>query len=316
MALHQYPLDKTFLVATWLEALVYGFYLSVFGFSIYVNITSTRGRTTHNLIMFTASVAMFILASLHVAMNCYRLVRGYVDFRTIPGGPVGYLGVLSTWHHIFKDTLYATQSILGDAVAVYRCWILWNRDYKFVIFPFMLLLTSTVSGYMVCALYTTVDPTATVFDLRLTNWITTFYSIAVVQNIITTSLMALRLWQGEKQSARYRMGGGAFLPVLQILVESAALYLFVEILLLSLYAANYNAQYILLESVTPIVGITFGLITVRITLRAQQNSRAPEDFTGVSDGRQTFGSIPLRRIAVNISTQMEDVRDELHTRTK
>jgi hypothetical protein len=106
---------------------------------------------------------------------------------------------------------------------------------------------------MVCGLYATVDPAATVFDPRLTNWITVFYSIAVVQNIITTGLMALRLWQGEKQSARYRLGGGSFLPVLQILVESAALYLFVEILLLSLYAVNYNAQYVLLEMVTPIV---------------------------------------------------------------
>ncbi|KAJ7477452.1 hypothetical protein FB451DRAFT_1454190, partial [Mycena latifolia] len=267
-AFHQYPLDKTFIVAAWLEALVYGVYFSGFWFSLYIDITATRRRSTHSRIMVAGSIVMFILASLHVAMNGYRLLRGFTDFQSAPGGPVGYLGVLSTWHHIFKDTLYATQSILGDAMAVYRCWILWNQEYKFVIFPFCLLLTSAISGYMVCGLYTTVDPAATVFDPRLTNWITVFYSIAVVQNIITTGLMALRLWQGEKQSTRYRLGGGSFLPILQILVESAALYLFVEILLLSLYAVNYNAQYVLLEMVTPIVGITFGLITIRITLRS------------------------------------------------
>jgi len=291
-------------VATWLEALVYGFYLCVFCLSIYVNITSAGGRTTHNQIMFAASMVMFLLASLHLAMNCYRLIRGYVDFGMAPGGPVGYLGVLSTWHHVFKDTLYATQSILGDTVAVYRCWILWNREYKYLAFPFMLLLTSAVSGYMVCGLYTTVDPAATVFDPRLTNWITTFYSIAVAQNILTTGLMALRLWQGEKESARYRLGGGVFLPVIRILVESAALYLFVEILLLSLYAVNYNAQYILLEIVTPIVGITFSTITVRISLRAHQKALQQSELT--SNGRQTFGSVPLRPIAVNITTRVED----------
>lgn len=111
-----------------------------------------------------------------------------------------------------------------------------------------------VSGYMVCGLYSTIPPNATVFDPRLTNWITTFYSIAVAQNISTTFLMAWRLWLGEKNSARYRMSTRASLmPILRILVESAALYLFVEIMLLSLYAVDYNAQYILLECVTPIV---------------------------------------------------------------
>lgn len=179
-----------------------------------------------------------------------------------------------------------------------------------------------VSGYMVCGLYSTVDPAATVFDPRLTNWITTFYSIAVAQNIITTGLMALRLWQGEKESTRYRLGGGVFLPAIRILVESAALYLFVEILLLSLYAVNYNAQYILLEIVTPIVvglsfshvyytanlwqGITFSTITVRISMRAHHRAQLTGQSGGNSTGRQTFGSIPLRPIAVNITTRVED----------
>lgn len=173
---------------------------------------------------------------------------------------------------------------------------------------------------MVCGLYSTVNPAATVFDPRLTRWITTFYSIAVAQNILTTGLMALRLWQGEKESARYRLGGGIFLPVIRILVESAALYLFIELLLLSLYSVNYNAQYILLEIVTPVVvritprtlieadsiiqGITFSTITLRISLRAHRLSLKSGGAT--TAGTQTIGSMPMRPIAVNITTRVED----------
>lgn len=65
--------------------------------------------------------------------------------------------------------------------------------------------------------------------------------------------MAFRLWQTDRRSAEIRLGKGNLVPILHILVESAALYLFVEVLLLSLYAVNYNAQYILLEVVTPVV---------------------------------------------------------------
>lgn len=109
-----------------------------------------------------------------------------------------------------------------------------------------------VSGYTVCALFVKVDPNQTVFDPLLNSWIRAFYSIAVVQNIITTSLMAFRIWRTTHQSAKFRTDKG-LIPILRILVESAALQLVVEILLLALYCSNINAQYIMLELVTPVV---------------------------------------------------------------
>ncbi|KAJ7272946.1 hypothetical protein C8J57DRAFT_1316076 [Mycena rebaudengoi] len=304
MAVTQYPLDKALLVATWLEALFYGIFFCVFCLGVFINLTSKNVHNTHNRIMFGISIVMFWIATAHLGMNCYRLIRGYVIFRLDPGGPVGYLGILSTWDHIFKDTLYATQSILGDAVGVYRCWILWSGDYRVAILPFMLLIVSTVSGYMVCGLYTTVDPAATVFDPRLTRQITIFYATAVAQNIITTGLMAFRLWQVEKQSARYRKGGGSLMPVLEIMVESAALYLFVEIILLSLYAANLNSQYILLEIVTPIVGITFNAIAIGVNLRSRQQYVNPGSVQRTFDReRQTISSVPMRHIVIQIESE-------------
>lgn len=51
-------------------------------------------------------------------MNCYRMIQGYVVHVNEPGGAVAYLGDLRPWDHIFKDTIYATQEIFGDGVAV------------------------------------------------------------------------------------------------------------------------------------------------------------------------------------------------------
>ncbi|KAF7351554.1 hypothetical protein MSAN_01587900 [Mycena sanguinolenta] len=351
MALQQYPLVKTFIVAAWLEvqifhrlwtkldqflgpqAILYGIYFCGFWVGVYLNIR-TKWANNQNRIIYLTSIIMFIVATLHVckdpfpaqpldltrspkAMNGFRVIVGYVDYGSAPGGPVSFLGVLSTWHHIFKDSLYAFQSILGDAMAVrilfltvvryetvshkvYRCWVLWNRRYVVAVVPFCLLIASTISGITVTVLFGSVNPNASIFDPRLAHWITVFYSVAVAQNMITTGLMVLRLWTIDKQSARIRVGGSSvFMPLLLILVESAALYLFVEILLLALYAANYNAQYILLESITPVIGITFGMIALRLSLRPQ---RAP-----LSDDldQATVGSMALRRIAVNVTTHME-----------
>lgn len=51
-------------------------------------------------------------------MNGYRLIEGFTEHAFTPGGPVAYFGNLRTWDHVLKDTLYATQEILGNAAAV------------------------------------------------------------------------------------------------------------------------------------------------------------------------------------------------------
>ncbi|KAJ6551949.1 hypothetical protein B0H19DRAFT_1264562 [Mycena capillaripes] len=310
MALKQYPLDKTFLVAAWLESLCFGCFLVVFLISVYIHLEFRKGQRTHNRVMFVFSVVMFVLATIHLGkyprMNIFRLIRGYVDFRLVPGGPVGYLGTLKSWDHIFKDTVYGVQSMIADTAAVYRCWILYNRDYRIIIFPSILLVVGTVSGYIVCGLYTTEDPNATVFDPRLINWITTFWSVGVAQNIITTGLMSWRLWQWE----RSRLGSNPLRPILRILVESAALNLFVQILLLAFYSVNYNVQYIILECITPIFGFTFSIMTIRINLRSQRkaaNALSAFADTGRSVGpTQTSGSeLPM----IVIARRVEQVDD-------
>lgn len=128
-----------------------------------------------------------------------------------------------------------------------------------------------VSGYMVCGLYPSQVAGSTVFDPRLARWITIFYAVAVVQSAMTTGLMAYRIWHTDRRSSAYRTASGNLMPILRILIESASLQFIVEAILLALYCANYNAQYILLEIVTPLVvcpNSYFPLTTVYASSRA------------------------------------------------
>ncbi|KAF7328514.1 hypothetical protein MVEN_02538700 [Mycena venus] len=313
MALTQYPLDKTFLVAAWLESLCYGAFFVVFFIGVYIHFGFHKGQNTHNKVMFWISVLMFLISTLHLALDVFRLIRGFVDFRLAPGGPVGYIGDISRWDHIFKDTLYITQSMVGDAAAIYRCWTLWNRDYRVIALPVSLLGITIGSGYYVVdGLFPRESPDATIFDPRLGTFITLSYAVAVIQNVITTSLMSWRLWQGERRIGAHRMGESTLIPILRILVESAALYLLVEILLLAAYARNYNVQYIILETVTPIAGLTFSMITIRINLRSQKKlANTTTDTGGGSHAIQTIGSIPMRPIVIR--RQVEQI-DDIETR--
>lgn len=76
--------------------------------------------------------------------------------------------------------------------------------------------------------------------------------------------MAYRIWNADRRSARYyRTNQGNLFPVLRILVESAALQLFVEFILLVVYVLNLNAQTILLELVTPLIVRVLTLLDCR-----------------------------------------------------
>ncbi|KAJ6560357.1 hypothetical protein B0H19DRAFT_1290170 [Mycena capillaripes] len=233
-----FSLIRSFIISFWLEGVLYGFFVCVFGLSLAINLGTSKRQTGHSRAMFIVGIITFILATIHISINCMRMMRGYVDHSSLPGGPVGYLGILSQWDHVFSNVIYATQSILGDAVAVYRCWILWNRNFFVVCVPFLMVIGSAGS---------------TVFDESLDVWIKTFFILAVAQNIITTALMAWRIAATDRQSASFRVNKSNLGPIIRILVESAALYLTAELILLILYACNSNAQFILLEAITPIV---------------------------------------------------------------
>lgn len=91
--------------------------------------------------MFLAMMFMFMLATLHNSkllprsedssrgrtirsysvrkvLNLFRLLQGYVWFRDAPGGPAAYYNNIARWDHVFKGTIYVTQAIIGDGLAV------------------------------------------------------------------------------------------------------------------------------------------------------------------------------------------------------
>ncbi|KAF7357226.1 hypothetical protein MSAN_01317500 [Mycena sanguinolenta] len=70
MCIHQYPLEKIFLVSAWLEAMLYGMFFCGFWLSVYIKIAAAvrngRSRAAHNPVMSAGSVLMFVVATLNV----------------------------------------------------------------------------------------------------------------------------------------------------------------------------------------------------------------------------------------------------------
>jgi len=255
---------------------------------------------------------MFFIATFHLTLNIYRLIQGFVinaDNAAI-GGTVGWISALSPWDHVLKDALYATQEIFGDVVACYRVYIVFGRSWLAVALPLCLLIVEIISGYAVIGIYPSEKTGATVFDPNLLKWITIFYAVAVAISTLTTGMMVWRLWMAEQRSASYRTNGaGSLTPVVRILIESAALQWLTEVILLILYSTNNVYQYILLEAVTPIVGITFCMLGIRITMRSKEFGTMATS-NDRSTGTGTVGTLPMN--VINITTKVENHTDGVY----
>ncbi|KAF5334739.1 hypothetical protein D9758_016893 [Tetrapyrgos nigripes] len=276
-----------FIVAGWIEAVAYGFLFCMFCVTLYFTFggSSRRSYDAHSRILLGISTSMFLIATFHACIGCYRLVAAYVfNGRNPRGGPAGYLGNLGHWDAILYEVLYATQEVLGGAAAIYRCWVLWNKQFKIVALPIALLIVTIVFGYWTDALFAIAGTNESTLDelIQLKHWIRTFYSVAVVQNILTTGLMIYAIYRNYKQTvgANLRSFGGIRMTwLMRTLVEAAALQLLIELLLLMLFLIGTNIQYIFLDAVVPVIGITFNAMTISYRLRILTESRGDTQWS-------------------------------------
>ncbi|KAF8576711.1 hypothetical protein K439DRAFT_1664515 [Ramaria rubella] len=288
----QLSFDETFILSIWVELILYGLYLGLFCVSICIIVQDGSYKTTPRKIMFGTMVIMFVLATIHMGINLYRLLRGYVWLRDAPGGPAAYFADLARWDHIVKDSIYVTQTLLGDTLVIYRCWIVWSNSYRVIVLPLALLISSAYCGINVCWLFTKASGVS-IFASRLAHYITVYFSLCFTENILTTA--AVSILKPEDNSG--------IMAFVRIVVESAAIYAAATFILLLLYTPNLNIQYIALETITPIVGIVFTSITVRLALHNRKTVK-----------HQTYTtSIPMQPMTVHI---MQSIETDVELRSK
>ncbi|KZT50801.1 hypothetical protein CALCODRAFT_521760 [Calocera cornea HHB12733] len=266
-----FPLDVAFLVSIWLETLMYGIFLPTFVISICALWYNKKWMIPVNLPMVLFVLLMFALATAHVGINTWRMIQAYVYNSSVSGGSVAFLLSLAQPTQSAKDAIYVTQTLLGDIFNIYRSWLVWNRNYWVPVFPLALWVATTVVGYYMT---TSLFPSARMDDNAFTElyktWITIWYCLSVAQNLITTTLIAFRLWHHERQIAAYRKSGFSLLPIMLIIVESAAIYLAAQLLALILLLVNDNASFTMLELLTPLIGIVFCQVIIRTSLYSRQ----------------------------------------------
>jgi len=160
----------------------------------------------------------------------------------------------------WETTAYSSLNVIAvwifDCLLIYRCYTIWDRDWRVVVAPISLVIASLAMRTQMLAWANDEDPMS-YNPFRLLSFAAV--PVILVQNLLTTGLICFRLVRQHRSSM-----SNAPLDIVRIMLESAAIYSIHLFLMSILWASNSHGYWILFGMNVPIIGIVSTLLTVRV----------------------------------------------------
>ncbi|KAH9023691.1 hypothetical protein EDB85DRAFT_308273 [Lactarius pseudohatsudake] len=255
------------LVSSWVVGPLYGINICVY--ILCAHILYMKGLRGVNLMMLIVASVQFSLATGHVITLLVQLIRAFIGAAGTVDGPSIYLLDQSTPEHLAQGFFYMTNSLIGDAILVWRMWIIWDRNFWLGVPFFALCTVSTVTGYAAFVNLARLSPTETVFLSRLQNWLYATWALSIATQAGATLLIGYRFWKSIQWNNSKGLRASR-LSVLWILVESGALYTVTTIFLVGFSSTNTGA--IFAAALGQISALAPTLIIVRAGLKSSGTS--------------------------------------------
>jgi len=300
------------------ESALYGIYLVMFIASMYAmffrprSLRSCRAATrpTPNRTILAASLVLFSSISSHWIVDVARLFKAFV-YKVENPGPLLYYANLADPLEVAKTGMVVFQLIVGDFTIVYRLWIIWNQNKAICVFPLFTLVGLTVTSVGITYQFTTLKIGVDVFATECGRWITSCCVLTLATNLYCTALISYRIWSINRNMKL--VGASDLMSVIVIVVESAAIYTASMFAFMVAYLTKSNLQFPFLDMLSPIVGISFSFIIIRVSLgvsyRGMQTTQtATLPFTGTPSSSSRTGicatnsqpSYTMKPISVNL----------------
>jgi len=185
-------------------------------------------------------------------------------------------------------------------------YLVWSRNIWVTIVPAMMTATMLAGGIGTTWSFGRFSAT-TIFETQTKKFLTTAFSATLSMNVLCTFLIAYRVWSNAKRLRPYVHGRIYSVPVLEIVVESAAILCCCIIATMVAYIIGSNVQFTGVSITVPTIGISWTLIIVRVGLGYA--SVASRSGTGAAGSAQPQGialtSVPPVAIRVSRHTESD-----------
>ncbi|KAG2127172.1 uncharacterized protein EDB93DRAFT_1257156 [Suillus bovinus] len=269
--------------------------------------------------IIVVAILLFILSTAHIVVNIIRVEDGLVKYRdTFPGGPAAFFADPSQYTFTIGNVLYALQTSLGDGVLravwltrkIYRCYVVW-QSVLVIIVPSMLWCSVVVSGIVGNYTFSQIksDSGQMYENERRTpaNWVNAFFVTTIATNLLSSGLLAYRVWMIERNVSTVRAGKNNMMPIMRVLVDSAVLYSVALLIALITNVCSNNGQFVIYEMLTHIISIAFYMVLIRVAINRKHSylSTIGPGMTDATDSG-TLQQYPMRPLQFYRSTHSDN----------
>ncbi|THU86779.1 hypothetical protein K435DRAFT_970155 [Dendrothele bispora CBS 962.96] len=269
-------------------------------------------------------IVMYTGATIHSAISWDLFAAAAVDANEASGdgGLLQALKKIQPWQVATASGFYSLNILLADALFIWRCWVVWGRNWWVTIIPTLGTLAgialAIISIHIQVQASQNRDPLLLVKQASdFVHFSTAYFSISIATSLITTLLITLRIFLVEISVVKAGMrssasGRNAYRAVIEIIVEAAVLYsitLLIMVCFISTkngnlpYAQNIHAQ---------VAGMAPLLIILRV---AAGHSRPDSEWSsnvlqavstlrfGAPDSVDHTTSLSLEEVNIGIETR-------------
>ncbi|KAH6885069.1 hypothetical protein BKA70DRAFT_1410641 [Coprinopsis sp. MPI-PUGE-AT-0042] len=263
------------LASVWLEGLLYGVYLCLFIAVFPVLARSNPFRNSSTAVFVVGNVLIFVLISIFNATSIFTPIIAFA-YQTEIEGTRRIFYDLGLWVNSLQLVLGVMLFITGDILVIYRCFLIWGRCYRVILLPSV--LSALAAALHIATLWFALHISLPFVLVR--NWaiITLPFILYFLQNVLTTSLIVYKIYSHFRRSREIGLVSvhtPHLLPIIKIVIESAAIYTAAVLVLVVLIALDHPARTAMHTCLMPIIGIVFVLMALRTHAVKEDSKQIP-----------------------------------------
>ncbi|KAJ6578887.1 hypothetical protein DFH09DRAFT_1449247 [Mycena vulgaris] len=242
----------TRLIALFVSCVLYGILLMTFIPSIRSLLCSASQKFQFKRradIKFPATSMMFLVSSVSVVLSLQSVINAFIDYKG-PGGALEFYDTVNAgWKHWIVAIEDAVQVITGDGLLIYRCYVIYDRNWCVIILPGISWLAMTALS-ITSSYYDAAVPSATGKRLNGHNIIPVLSDtllLTFTTSVITTYLITHFLTR-----------------VAMVFFETGMIYTLSVIVALGVYLSWSNLKYVATLTLIHIIPITCNLLLIRV----------------------------------------------------
>ncbi|SJL17100.1 uncharacterized protein ARMOST_20642 [Armillaria ostoyae] len=275
-----------------LESLLQGMYTLIVAITLWT--TFSTSKKSGNSFLLSVVITLYVLATVAFGVDWAYQRRAFIqngdNFFTI----FFALQAICPWWRASQLVIGITgglSTFIVDITIIWRCWVFWGRQWRIVLIPGLCAIAGTIAKSMQIRsvfINTTTDIGNTGGFAADINWALVYISLTLATTLLCTLLIVYRI-------VRLASGLSSYGNIVEIVIESSAMYSLTLIVYLALVARNLESSYYADMIMAYIKVIAPTLLIGRVAASSNPNSTSPVIVNSTRDRSSVLSRFMARK---------------------